>query len=485
MIDRIRETILATGKIKNLIIESLEDSIHNVYLLPKDPNHGYAISTDKKKTKGWAMVYDISYSKTTEKTDPEFNTDLWISNYTGEAIPRGHMQEWVDTTVARVLKNNPRKDGKPSVLEIGCGSGLLLYPLLPHISKYVGVDNAEEGLKLITKQCQNREHGEKVELFVADALSVAELDLEAFDIIVINSVTQYFPSVEYLIAVIKGLEKLMKKDSLLFIGDIRSRQLQRSFFADTLFDKLDGELDMATFRKKLATKIRIDKESIFGPAVFHKLKEQFPFITKVETQQRRGKQDNEMTLFRYDVLISNKHDEGQGSKVKRVNWSADAWSMEAVRNIMSDSAYDHVIITNVPNKRLSRSAQILAALDSVEDGDTLSQFRSQIASSSENVNTALTPEDFWNLENDQYKIEVDWNYPAEGQMEVRLLKKGSAFYSPAQTVNGLAQLSNQIALKEKNALIDEIKAELDVVLPPENHKINLYMITQDLYNLAQ
>jgi len=212
MIDKIKKAVLESGKIKDLIVEPRGENELDIYLIPTDPADGYAISTDKKKTKGWAMVYDISYSKTSEETDPEFNTDLWISNYTGEAIPAAHMQEWVDTTVQRLLANNPNKEQPPTVLEIGCGSGLLLYPLLPHISKYIGVDNAEEGLKLISKQCQNREYGEKVELFVADALSVADLDLGRFDIILINSVTQYFPSIEYLIAVIKGLEKLMKKE---------------------------------------------------------------------------------------------------------------------------------------------------------------------------------------------------------------------------------------------------------------------------------
>jgi len=62
MIKTIKDTILATGKIKDLIIESKGTSEHDVYMLPVDPSKGYAISTDKKKTKGWAMVYDISYS---------------------------------------------------------------------------------------------------------------------------------------------------------------------------------------------------------------------------------------------------------------------------------------------------------------------------------------------------------------------------------------------------------------------------------------
>lgn len=483
MIEKIKQILSGTGRIKDFIVESSNGEL-DIYMLPTSPEDGYAISTDKKKTKGWAMVYDISYSKTTEETDPEFNTDLWISNYTGEAIPKEHMQEWVDTTVSRLLKNNPRPGEKPSVLEIGCGSGLLLYPLLPHVSKYVGVDNAEEGLKLISRQCQNREHGDKVELFVADALSVAELDLEAFDIILINSVTQYFPSIEYLIAVIKGLEKLMKTDSLLFIGDIRCRQLQSSFFADTLFDKLDAATNMAAFKKKLATKIRIDKESIFNPILFHQLRTQFPFITKVVTQQRRGKLDNEMTLFRYDVLIRNSESVIPSPTAKYIDWSEGTYSIETLEKLVSKSEHDHIIIRNIPNKRLTRSALILKALVTVSEESDLNSFRAAVENQERQFNS-LKPEDFWKLENAVYKVEVDWNRPAEGLMEVRLLKKNSGFYVPKLDEYKLSDLSNQIALKEKNDLIDEIKSQLDVVLQSENKKVNLYMITQDLYELVR
>ena len=45
------------------------------------------------------------------------------------------MREWVDVTVARIAALQPER-----VLEIGCGTGLLLYRLAPNCERYVGTD---------------------------------------------------------------------------------------------------------------------------------------------------------------------------------------------------------------------------------------------------------------------------------------------------------------------------------------------------------
>ena len=45
------------------------------------------------------------------------------------------MREWLDQTVDRILSLRPQ-----NVLEIGCGTGLLLFRLAPHCARYVGTD---------------------------------------------------------------------------------------------------------------------------------------------------------------------------------------------------------------------------------------------------------------------------------------------------------------------------------------------------------
>src|SRR5436190_515502 len=59
----------------------------------------------------------------------------WNSSYTGQPIPAAEMREWVNQTVERLLALKPKR-----ILEIGSGTGLLLFRLAPHCQEYVATD---------------------------------------------------------------------------------------------------------------------------------------------------------------------------------------------------------------------------------------------------------------------------------------------------------------------------------------------------------
>ena len=64
-------------------------------------------------------------------TDPTFNIAGWNSSFTGEAIPELEMRDWLDRTVEQILDLGPNR-----VLEIGCGSGMLLFRIAPRCVEY-------------------------------------------------------------------------------------------------------------------------------------------------------------------------------------------------------------------------------------------------------------------------------------------------------------------------------------------------------------
>jgi len=482
-IGRIREIVAADDRVKNSVVRLEDDgSKVGIYVLPKNQEDSYQIRKEKAKAKGWAMVYDISYSKTDEHTDPEFNTDLWISNYTGEAIPEEHMREWVDTTVSRILSLSDKSS--PDILEIGCGSGLLLYPLLPHISRYIGVDNAEEGLKLITKQCKGREHGDKVSLYVADALSVLDLDLGSFDIIVINSVTQYFPSVEYLIAVIEGCMELLSPGGTLFLGDIRSYDMAEAFFADTLSTVLAPETDIATYRAKIAKKLKRDAESTFDPILFHKIESINSNIGSVSTQLRRGQLHNEMTYFRYDAILNK--DAAPDSKddgIHLVNITADESGLDTAIALMDSNSHACIIINNVPNKRLIRADVLLSSLSQMNPEQNIKDLTTIVDSQLRAIKS-YEPEDFWSLANDSYTIEVDWDPGKKlGMMQVRLYRKDLPIRDVGVDFKSKCRLSNNISMKENNSLPMELSAQIASSLPELDEKIDTYIVSEALMQI--
>src|SRR5262249_1930102 len=75
----------------------------------------------------WRRVYDeIIYRQLDAApgvaTDPTFNIAGWHSTYTGESLGAAVMREQVEHTVNAIRALAPRR-----VIEIGCGTGLLLF----------------------------------------------------------------------------------------------------------------------------------------------------------------------------------------------------------------------------------------------------------------------------------------------------------------------------------------------------------------------
>lgn len=63
----------------------------------------------------------------------------WNSSYSGEPIPQDQMQEWVSGTVSRIKELQPK-----NLLEIGCGTGLLLYRYAPVCDFFQAIERCPE-----------------------------------------------------------------------------------------------------------------------------------------------------------------------------------------------------------------------------------------------------------------------------------------------------------------------------------------------------
>src|SRR6185369_12563065 len=151
----------------------------------------------------WREVYDeIIYSSLDEHTslykDSLFNIKGWTSSYTGEPIGPDAMREQVDQTVQRILQSGPKR-----VLEIGCGTGLLLARVAPQCESYVGTDFSATALEYLTEQIRRSGRDfSNVTLMHRTADDFLGIEEESFDAVILNSVVQYFPNVEYLVKVL-------------------------------------------------------------------------------------------------------------------------------------------------------------------------------------------------------------------------------------------------------------------------------------------
>src|SRR5262249_8390197 len=87
----------------------------------------------------WRRVFETSLEE--EVGDRTFDVSGWRSSYTGEPLGEEEMREWVERTVERV-----RSLGARRVLEVGCGTGLLMHRLAGECEREVGTDFARGSL---------------------------------------------------------------------------------------------------------------------------------------------------------------------------------------------------------------------------------------------------------------------------------------------------------------------------------------------------
>src|SRR6185369_2816356 len=146
----------------------------------------------------WQGVYEEVFSPASDPEDPTFNTRGWISSFTGTPIPADEMRVWIDSTAERLLRHRPAR-----VLEIGCGTGMILFRLAPACDEYFATDFSDEVLRYVRRHVDRRDlENVRLERRLADDLHA--IDARRFDLVVLNSVIQYFPGVEYLLRVLDG-----------------------------------------------------------------------------------------------------------------------------------------------------------------------------------------------------------------------------------------------------------------------------------------
>ena len=245
----------------------------------------------------WRGLYDDIYRRAEAAGDPTFNTTGWNSSYTGQPIAAADMREWRDQAVARIAALQPRR-----VWEIGCGSGILLFRLAPACAAYLGTDFSQPALAQLREQLAGRGLPH-VALEQREAAQCDGLPAGGFDLVILNSVVQYFPELAYLRKVLEGAVAATAPGGVIWVGDVRSLPLLGTFHTSIQLYQATPETASATVRDRVARAIAGDKELVIAPDFFRTLVQQTPELSHVEVWLKRGQGGDEMTRYRYDVML--------------------------------------------------------------------------------------------------------------------------------------------------------------------------------------
>ncbi|MCH2087148.1 MAG: amino acid adenylation domain-containing protein, partial [Pseudoalteromonas sp.] len=337
------------------------------------PSHqvmtGSTIDTEEGWCRDWEAVSDAAHE---HEVPVEIDLDIgwWTSSLTNEQISRTEMKAWIEATVARITALKPER-----LLEVGCGTGMLLYRYAPQCKEVRALDISKTVLAQVQSELTRREIT-NVQLQHGDALSVKNTQAEYYDTAVINSVVQYFPSQTYLEKVIELLLTSVCPGGQIFIGDVRNLDLHEHFLlAVSELKALDNGWNIDELQRQLLLLRNAEEELLISPAYFSALAEKYKSISHVDIEIKTEFGDTEMVRYRYDVVI---HKTSESEISEKVNTWFEYNNLYEAERLLERSKLDVFGVSGIPNDRLYREQQLINRMYQCSPGESSEIFFSSV-----------------------------------------------------------------------------------------------------------
>jgi pristinamycin I synthase 3 and 4 len=304
------------------------------YLLPREQaaEHVPAVRL-------WRALFDETYAgagKAGPAFDPPFDATRWTSSY-GTPFSELEIAEWELNTLP-LLRELPHQ----RVLEVGCGAGNVARRLAPDTIDYVAADFSAAALDRLRSHLTAGGPLPQLTLLHTEADALDDAGGE-FDLALLESVVQFFPDLDHLRRVLADVTGRVRDGGTVVVADMRNLALLDRFHA-SLDDsgELGGELQGEQGGE-------LEDELVVHPDWFAALPREIPRIGHVEVRLKRGTVANELTRYRYDVVL-HVVPVGPVPDVAWLPWS-EVGDLDRLAELAASSPW--CAVRDVPNARLA------------------------------------------------------------------------------------------------------------------------------------
>lgn len=324
---------------------------------------------------------------------------------------------------------------------------------------------------------------QQVTAFTAVADDFSPIYDKIIDLVLINSVAQYFPSTDYTLQVLNKAINALEKGGCVFVGDMQGKSTLPLFHTIDYLVKANPITTISNLQEVVEHRVLIEDELVADPSFFYLLPTIFPEITGVDVQLRRGYLTNETTKYHFDVWLYVNTDIEIAEPEYTILWEASS-SISSIDELLATDTYKVLAVKTIPNARTSNDIKIKQQLESAAPDNILAglQHDYQLPSTGEQ------PDSFWELaERHQYRAHVRWSTDGtDGFFEVIFIKSTNNHLIPASPIS-VAHMAIHQTIRAPHTK-NEVLIEPDILMEWKQQlakSLPSYMIPDEIIALKQ